>query len=258
MAVEAVPSDMAAARSTKRRPKRARRSVLASLSMPRFELEPHHVDIIGLALIAVGIFLAGVAYLRWSGGALGGGAITGTRFVFGALGYTVPAALVLGGALVLIRELRPPGRPLRAGVSSLTAALTLALAAGTLGVGPGATSARAFWHAHAFESRGGVVGQGELWLASHLLSTLGAHILAVFLFAAGLILISGATLSSVLRVTRDAATTVIRTPHTSRPQPAEPIAPPDPDTAELVVRATHVEAPPIEHAGRAGTGRGAR
>jgi len=255
MAVEAVPSDMAAARSRRRsrtargRAARAKRSALASMSLPRLELDAHHIDIIGLALIAVGIFLAGVAYLKWSGGALGGGAVTGVRFAFGALGYGVPAALVLGGALVLARELRPPTRPLRTGVLCLTTALTLALSAGTLGIGPGATSAQAFWRAHAFEARGGVVGQAELWLASHLLSTLGAHILAVFLFLAGLILVSGATLSSVLRATRDAATTVIRSPSPSThaaTTAVEPIAPPEPDTAELVVRATHVEAPPIE------------
>ena len=88
-------------------------------------LEPHHIDILALALIAVGIFLGGVAYLDWSGGALGDGAVKGTRFVFGALGYAVPAALVAGGALILARELRPPGRPMRTGTLCLTAALTL-------------------------------------------------------------------------------------------------------------------------------------
>ena len=48
----------------------------------------------------------------------------------GVLGYVVPAALVVCGALVLARELRPPGRPLRTGAIFLTAAITLALAAG--------------------------------------------------------------------------------------------------------------------------------
>ncbi|HEY6397923.1 MAG TPA: hypothetical protein VIX82_10760, partial [Solirubrobacteraceae bacterium] len=66
-------------------------------------LEPHHVDIIALALIAFGIFLGGVAYLQWSGGALGNRVMTGVRFVVGALGYAIPAALVAAGALVLMR-----------------------------------------------------------------------------------------------------------------------------------------------------------
>ena len=167
--VEATSSDMPAA-SSRRKPasrkkppaKRAKRSLLASrpaLALPQVELEPHHVDILGLALIAIGIFLAGVAYLHWAGGTLGNGAVKGTRFVFGSLGYAVPASLVAGGALVLLRELRPPARPLRTGILCLTAALTLALAAGTFGLGPGQTPAHEFWRANAFESRGGIIGQ---------------------------------------------------------------------------------------------------
>ncbi|MGZ4350622.1 MAG: FtsK/SpoIIIE family DNA translocase, partial [Solirubrobacteraceae bacterium] len=112
------------ATSTKPRPKpkprrkspppRARRSLLASRpTLPSVALEPHHVDILALALIAVGIFLGGVAYVHWAGGALGDGAVRGARFVFGALGYAVRVALVGAGALILMREWRPPTRPLR-------------------------------------------------------------------------------------------------------------------------------------------------
>jgi S-DNA-T family DNA segregation ATPase FtsK/SpoIIIE len=204
---------MAAAASKKKKPppRRAKRSLLAShpsLSLPRLVLEPHHVDILGLALIAVGIFLAGVAYAGWSGGALGEGAVTAARFLFGAIGYAVPAALVAAGALVLIRELRPPARPMRTGLACLTASLTLALAAGTLGLGPGAVHG---WGAHAVQARGGIVGQGEFWVASRLLSTLGAHILAVFLFIAALILVSGATVAGVVRATGEGVAGIKRT-----------------------------------------------
>jgi len=278
VAVEASGSyDMAApARSKKARkkppPKRAKRSLLASrpFELPRPALEPHHVDIIALALIAIGIFLGGVAYLHWSGGALGDGAVKGTRFLFGALGYAVPAALVAAGALILAREIRPPARPLRTGAVCLTAAITLALAAGTFGLGPGALHGSQFWRASAFESRGGIVGQGELWVSSHLISTLGASILAVFLFAAGLILVTGATLAGVVRATgagmagtsralrrsteeitasvRRPATEAARTmsARTALPDDGESLLPPELDTAELVVRATHVEAPAVE------------
>jgi DNA segregation ATPase FtsK/SpoIIIE, S-DNA-T family len=266
-----------AATTSRRKPKRktpakrARRSLLASrppLRLPSLELEPHHVDIIGLALVAIGVFLAGVAYLNWAGGTLGNGTVRATKFVFGALGYAVPAALVLGGALVLLRELRPPARPMRTGAICLTAALTLALAAGTLGLGPGRAPHGHLWQASALEARGGIVGEAQLWVVSHLISTLGAHILAVFLFIAGLILVTGATLASVIRATRAGMAGTSRalrrstvTPRAGRvaPRPAtaaarsaadveeaEPMLPPDPDTAELVVRATHVEAPPIE------------
>jgi DNA segregation ATPase FtsK/SpoIIIE, S-DNA-T family len=257
---------------TKRKtsPARARRSLLAARpQLPRIALEPHQIDILALALIAVGVFLGGVEYAHWAGGALGDGVVRATKFCFGALGYAVPAALVAGGGLILARELRPPARPLRTGVICLVAALTLALAAGTLGIGPGQVPANQFWHPAAFETRGGGLGQAELWVTSHLFSTLGSSILAVFLFIAGLILVTGATLASAIRATGtgvagtgralrrstdELRATVSRRPATAagragadaRPEyPNEPLLPPEPDTTELVVRATHVEAPPI-------------
>jgi len=274
---------MATRKRKKPPPRRATRSLLAgrpSLRLPHIEFEPHHVDILGLGLIAVGILLGGVAYGGWNGGTLGNGAVTGMRFVFGALGYVVPAALVVAGALVLMRELRPPTRPLRTGVVCLTCSITLALAAGTLGVGPGPVPSAVYWTPAAFERRGGVVGQAELWVTSHLISTAGADILAVFLFAAGLILVTGATLAGIVRATgagvagttrvlrrstETVAATRVRRPSTeaakakvagSGPsgrseaaseavsEAVEPLLPPEPDTSELVVRATHVEAPP--------------
>ena len=213
--------------------------------------------------------LGGVAYLSWSGGALGDGLINGLRVLFGALGYAVPAVLIAGGVLILMRELRPPARPMRTGLICLTFALTLALAAGTLGFGPGIARAHAFWRIHAMQARGGVLGQAQLWLVQHLFSTVGAHILAVFLLIAGLILVSGATLAGVIRATgqgvADTGRALRRTtaePPRGRtrasratvaaaplPEPATaagaaaaddqleseplPLLPPEPDTAEL-------------------------
>jgi S-DNA-T family DNA segregation ATPase FtsK/SpoIIIE len=255
-----------ATRARKKPPRRrAKRSLLARVrAAPRpVQLEPQHVDIIALALIACGILLAGVAYFSWSGGALGRGAVLAMKFVFGALGYAVPVALMAIGGLLLARELRPPTRPLRTGVACVTVALTLILAAGTLGIGPGVASAHTFWKPHAFEARGGIIGETELWLAAKLISTLGAQILSLFLLIAGAILLSGATLASLVRLTGTGVAETSRalrrsTEHRSAsiapPPPVthaagsvfDEVAPPEPDTAELVIRATHVEAPPIE------------
>jgi S-DNA-T family DNA segregation ATPase FtsK/SpoIIIE len=248
-------------------PKRAQRSLFASRpALPSLQLAPHQVDIIGLGLLAIGAFLAAVGYFHIAGGTLGNGAVKSMRFVFGVLGYGLPVALMIAGGLILMRELRPPVRPMRTGVICLTAALTLAWAAGTLGIGPGAAHAHELWHASSFEARGGIIGAGEFWITSHLISTLGADFLAVFLFAAGLILVSGATLAGVIRATGAGVVGTHRALRRStedltgsvarRPRPAtvaashveapEPVFPPEPDTAELVIRATHVEAPPID------------
>ena len=270
---------MAAARTqTKRKkapPARARRSLMASRPSLRgaLELEPHQVDVLALALIAVGIFLGGVAYLHWGGGTLGDGAVRAARFVLGAVGYVVPVALVLTGTLILARDWRPAIRPLRTGTLCMTIALTLALAAGTLGIGPGAAAASRYWHPSVFEERGGIVGQGEFWVTSHLLSTAGADILAVFMLLAGVILLTGATLGSAVRGARSHASTatvalrrsgsdLARATSAVRPSthaargtdPGEvahvefddPPFVPEPETDELIVRATHVEAPPID------------
>jgi len=215
--------------------------------------------VLALALIAVGIFLAGVAYLGWSGGPVGSGAVTASRFMLGVIGYAVPSGLVLAGALLLSRELRPPARPMRTGTICLLAALTLALAAGTFGLGPGAAHGHGYWRASVIESRGGVIGEAELYVTSHLLSTVGADILAVFLFVAGAILVTGAGIAGVVRTT--GAGVARTTQLLRRPSPATRgrAAPPTPDlreelsllgsesdTSELVIEATHVEASPFE------------
>jgi S-DNA-T family DNA segregation ATPase FtsK/SpoIIIE len=279
--------------ATRRKPPakrvRARRSPLASRPrLPKADLQPHQIDILGLGLIALGIFLSCVAYLRGAGGTIGEGAVHALRFVFGLLGYAVPAAIVAAGALILLRELRPTARPLRTGSLFLVCSISLALAAGTLGVGPGAPAVASFWHPAAFEARGGIIGESELWVTSHLISTIGADILAVFMFIAGLMLVTGATVAGVLRATgtgvagttrmagdasralrRSTEETVARRggrergsaaitataagPATGVPPPpadplpplAEPLLPPEPDTEELIVRATHVEAPAV-------------
>ena len=276
---------MATSRKTPAKRVRARRSPLAGRPrLPRRDFEPHQVDVLGLGLIAIGIFLSCVTYLRWAGGTVGEAGVHALRFIFGLLGYGVPAVVVAAGALIVLRELRPPGRPLRTGALCLLGAASLALAAGTVGIGPGAAPARTFWHPATFEARGGIIGESLLWVTSHLVSTVGADILAIFMFIAGLMLVSGATVAGVLRATGtgvagttrfagDAgralkrsteeitAATVAR--RDRRPVPAvtaaavplpaelmtEPLLPPEPDTEELVVRATHVEAPAVAEDG---------
>ena len=119
-----------AARAKKRPPTRATRSLVASRpSLRGFrDLEPHQIDVIALALIAFGIFLGGVAYGFWAGGALGHGVMSGFELLVGKLAYLTPIALVLGGARMLVRDtdLAPAVRPLRTGALCLVLALALA------------------------------------------------------------------------------------------------------------------------------------
>ena len=229
-------------------------------------MEPHQVDVAALALIALGIFLGGIAYLGWAGGTVGHVSIGAVRLLVGELAYAVPVVLVIAGGLILARELRPPARPLRAGAICLTAALTLLLAAGALGIGPGREPAQHFWSAATIKPRGGIVGAIEFWVAGHLFSTVGADILAIFLTLTGVLLLSGATFASVVLRARRSAASALRRAETAQAtrrvatqagrelrdrdgELPEPLVVPewtDPDTTEFVVRSTHVEAPGVE------------
>ncbi len=227
------------------------------------DLEPHHIDVIALALIAVGIFLGGVAYGFWDGGALGRGVLSGLELLVGRLADLTPIALVLGGARVLARDLdvAPATRPLRSGTICLLLALALAFAAGVLG--PGATPSHGFWSGAVMQHRGGLLGAIEYYLTGHLISTAGADILAVFLLLAGVILLSGATFASLvnnsrrhaaaLRRGQDVASATrraeIRAARLRRAESEEDEAGlrvPEPGATELIVRATHVEAPAVD------------
>jgi len=236
----------------KRKTTRKRRTRLLSPASLRalLELEPHQVDVLGLALIALAVFLGGVIYLHWAGGTVGRGAVTALRLVFGELAYVVPVGLAIGGALVFAREVNKPERPLRAGTLCLLVAAPLALAAGTLGIGPGPEPAHGFWAEHVLEPRGGALGGAELFVVGHLVSTAGADVLAVFLLIAAVVLFSGATFASIVLATRRQAVAALRRSERvrelHRPVTAAARAPfdvPEPDTTELIVRATHVEAP---------------
>ncbi|MCW3064086.1 MAG: cell division FtsK/SpoIIIE, partial [Solirubrobacterales bacterium] len=215
-----------------------------------------------------GVFLAFVVYLGAAGGSAGDGVATGLKYFIGTLAYAVPAGLVVAGVLMVARQAIPAPRPLRAGVVCVVLAVLLALAAGTFGLGPAGTR-HGFFHREFFEPRGGIVGDAVFWAASHLVSTVGANILAVFLFVAGLILVSGASVASILaaastsvvdtsrrvRGVSDTATAVLARRREPEPE-AQPeleddrFYPPEPSTEELVIRATHVEAPALDGAVR--------
>jgi DNA segregation ATPase FtsK/SpoIIIE, S-DNA-T family len=229
---------------------RARRSGSWRTQLPI--LEQRHVDLIGLALVAAGVFLVFPLWMRWDGGRGGEAIVDGLRYAIGVLAYGAPVGLCAAGALCVLRPVLPAVRPFRAGAICLVAALTLALAAGTLGLGP-AGARHGFWHTDFLSDRGGIVGEAIFYAASNLVGTVGAHILAVFLFAAALLLLTGASIAGVIKataaVTADTTRALRRTEAELRrvkhaPVPREmpdEFLPPEPDDTEPIVHATHVE-----------------
>jgi DNA segregation ATPase FtsK/SpoIIIE, S-DNA-T family len=215
-------------------------------------LEQHHVDLIGLGLVAAGIFLVFPLWMGWDGGRGGEAIVDGLRYVVGVLAYGAPIGLCAAGALCVLRPVLPAVRPFRSGAICLVAALTLALAAGTLGLGPSGAR-HGFWQTDFLSERGGIVGDALFYAASNLLGTVGAHILALFLFAAAILLLTGASIAGVVKataaVTADTTRALRRTeaelrrakPHAAPREMPDEFLPPEPDDTEPVVHATHVE-----------------
>ena len=229
----------ASAKAAPRR--RARRSSAAALRLP--VLEQRHLDLIGLGLVAIAVFLVFPLWLAWEAGAAGDAVTDTLKLAVGEVAYAVPLVLAVVGALVVLRPVLPAVRPLRTGALCLFAAVTLALAAGTLGLGPDGERP-GFWNEPWMEEHGGIVGEALLYACTKAVGTVGAHILAIFLFLAGAILLTGASVAGVLRATHAGVadtTRAIRTAVPARggrdPGP-EPVAPPEPEGEEVQVTST--------------------
>src|SRR5215217_3907293 len=205
------------------RRKRRRARFWPQLQLP--QLEQHQWDVIGLGLVALAAFFACVFYLDWAGGEVGEAMAEGILFLFGGAGYLAPVALFAAGAAIVIRPMLPAVHPLKTGALCLTAALTLGLAAGSLGLGPGDTPRDGFLAAGYLREHGGLVGESLFWASAKLFSEAGSHILFVFLLLAGVLLLTGASIAGILTATHEAAVTtterVRRTPNPFLP----PLAP---------------------------------
>ena len=194
-------------RATSRKPSRRRARSGWPPALPA--LEQRHLDLLGLGLVAAAVFFAFVVYLGWDGGRAGEGAVEGLRLALGAVHHLVPAVLMGAGALLVLRPVLPAARPIRAGVVCLIAGLALGLAAGTLGLGPGGRRAE-LWDPAWVKPRGGMVGEALYWASSTLLGDLGASVLAVFLFLAAGLLLTGATIAGVITATHESVSTTGR------------------------------------------------
>ncbi len=232
---------------------------MLSLRLP--VLDQRQRDVLGLALLALAVFSGFAIYSSGPGSAAGraGEAIAvGLGWTLGRARILAPPAIGLGGGVLLLRPVLPALRPLRAGAVCLFAAVTLALAAGTLGLSWAPQAGRPAWTSAHLQSHGGVVGEATYQLAHRLVQNVGVDILVVFLALAAVILLTGASLASILRATGNGlveSTRIVRAASERRAdargelgeQPHDPLPgalqPPEPDPEQLIVRATHVEAP---------------
>jgi S-DNA-T family DNA segregation ATPase FtsK/SpoIIIE len=267
-------------RASTRRATRGRGLPLLGSLLPRRlreigPLDQRGRDVLGLALLAVGVFMGFVLWGGWDGGRAGHGLAVAFGWTLGRARVLVPLALVGAGGMLLLGEMLPAGRrPLlrearTIGAICLFAGITLALAAGTFGISSSAHSAEAAWSSAFMQSHGGVLGTALFQLAHRLIQDVGVGILVVFLLLVGAVLVTGASLGATLRATGSGVAETTRMMralgerHREAGEEREQdnqdtspegfdlneladsafVQPPDPQGHELIVRATHVEGP---------------
>jgi S-DNA-T family DNA segregation ATPase FtsK/SpoIIIE len=232
-----------AARKPARKPvRRAKRQPSWKQGLP--VLEQRHMDLMGLALVCFGVFLAFPLYLEFDGGQVGAWIVRSCRYFVGEIAYAAPVAFVIAGALVVLRPVLPTVKPYRSGGICLLLSSTLALAAHTLGFGPGVATVQ--FKPMLFEFRGGILGDALYYVAHGAFGTFGTHLIVVFFFLAGVLLVTGASVAGVLKATSSAAADTTRALRARKPAAMEP---PEPEWDEPKVKRTRVKKdvlPPID------------
>jgi DNA segregation ATPase FtsK/SpoIIIE, S-DNA-T family len=136
-----------------------------------------HSELIGLGLVALGLFASAVLYAGWGGGMVGTWMADGFTAVIGDAAYVAPLAFLALGGLYVARSTLVDVRPFRTGVIVTGLGLLLALGGG----------------------HGGALGAGLADLLGLLLGTTGTTILGVFTLLVGTLLLSGASAGALVR-----------------------------------------------------------
>jgi S-DNA-T family DNA segregation ATPase FtsK/SpoIIIE len=190
------------ARGRKRKPAVRGRARAKGRASP--EVMQRRLDLAGLSCIGLAVYLGYVIYLGWNGGTVGDGSETALSYAVGAGAVIVPVALGLAGIALILRPFLPSPRSVAVGVVAIACGLLLALAAQTAGLGPDGVRKDLF-DPDFFPHHGGGVGETLYWATTTLFQRLGAHIIAVVLVASGLLLISGRSVSDMVRAARRGA-----------------------------------------------------
>jgi len=202
-------------------------------------LEQRHLDLIGLGLIAIAVYLACVVYVGWDGGPVGDSLSSALADVTGRVAYVVPIAVAGWGVVLILRPIIKAPTAMNAGAVLLLASLLLAFAAETGGLGPSHPARHGYFDEPFYSVHGGILGEGLYWAATSLFHRLGAQILAVLLFVCGLLLITQTTVSSFLtragRVARSAGAGTRELAKTVRMSGARGIGDFEPDGRDIAI-----------------------
>jgi S-DNA-T family DNA segregation ATPase FtsK/SpoIIIE len=181
--------------------------------------EQHH-ELVGLGLLALGVFLSSILYLGWSGGMVGGAIADGFAGAIGAAAYVAPVAFLVIGALMVARSELVDVRPFRTGLIVTSFGLLATLGA----------------------DHGGAIGRGLEKLFGLLVGSTGTTIIGVLALVVGTLLLSGASAGALVRRSGHAvrrahsrARRALPAEQSARPAPVIPIR----TTLEPPVDAVH-------------------
>jgi S-DNA-T family DNA segregation ATPase FtsK/SpoIIIE len=161
----------------------------------------HHPELIGLGLVAFGLFMGAVLYADWNGGYVGKAIGDGLVTLVGAIAYLLPVAAVVIGGLMVAKSDLPRFGPFRTGLLVTTVGLGMVLAG----------------------DHGGYFGQALEGTFGRLLGTTGMEVLGVFLLLAGALLVTGASAGAILRrSSRAVRSAAARRPAARRPDISAP------------------------------------
>jgi DNA segregation ATPase FtsK/SpoIIIE, S-DNA-T family len=162
------------------------------------------LDLAGLSCIGLAVYLGYVIYLGWNGGTVGDGSETALEYAVGAGAIVAPVGLGLAGVALILRPFLPSPRSVAVGVVAIASGLLLALAAQTAGLGMEGVRKELF-DPDFFPDHGGAIGETLYWATTTLFQRIGAHIIAVLLVVSGVLLISGRSVSDMVRAARRGA-----------------------------------------------------
>src|SRR5262245_36100046 len=152
-----------------------------------------HPELLGLALVAFGLFLGSVLWAGWYGGYVGGWIGDAFQALIGGLAFALPIALVVVGGLMVGRSDLVDVRPFRTGLFFFALGVLL-----TLG------------------SEGGYLGSRLNDALGLALGGTGVAIVGILFLLVGTLLLTGASAGALIRRTATAA----RRPLERPPRPA--------------------------------------
>ncbi|HSJ95316.1 MAG TPA: DNA translocase FtsK [Gaiellaceae bacterium] len=142
-----------------------------------------HPELVGLGLLALGLFLGTVLLAGWDGGAVGERAEAWLDAAIGGARIALPPFLVVVGGLMVARSELVDVRPFRTGIAVFSVGLLVLLG----------------------DERGGALGGLSDAVFGRLLGATGSFLLGAFLLSAGILLLTGASVGALLRRSAEAA-----------------------------------------------------